>query len=244
MTIAYLFIPFVILQITVLIKKSKYGCAQQRVYQANVSYVPTTFRDGTRETGPKSCRTRIDGEPYVNGVRLYICYLNTTILIRKVGKYLTFNIRTPENYARQSSGLCVTGCPLSEMIDYHGFFKKHPNSVIFGSSQPVMSQKDAINQCNTANITDFYYDSCVFDLVSTGDSHFSNAAYRAMRDAFEMDPKLRLRRSNSVVLKLVDKEAEGRGTIVLKSSSCETPSRTLALPLITITTLIWASLCR
>ena len=168
--------------------------------------------------------------------------MNTTILIRKVGKYLTFNIRTPENYARQSSGLCVTGCPLSEMIDYHGFFKKHPNSVLFGSSQPAMSQKDAMNQCNTANVTDFYYDSCVFDLVSTGDSRFSNAAYRAMKDAVEMDPKLRLRRSNSLVMKLVDIDEDERRKDKLKPNSCGTLSRTLILPLIaiTMTSLVWA----
>lgn len=214
-------------QITVLIKRDKHGCAKQKVYQANVGYVPGTFRDGTRETGPENCRTRLDGEPYVHGVRLHICYLNTTILIRKVGKYLTLNIRTPEEYAWLSQGLCVTGCPQSEMIDYRGFFKKHPNSVVFGSPKLAMSQNNAVNQCNRANVTDFYYDSCVFDLVSTGDGRFSNAAYRAMRDAQEMDPKLRLRRSNSVVLKLLDGEAED-GQIV-KSDGCHSLmlSRTL-----------------
>jgi len=229
-------------KITVLIKKSKHGCAQQRVYQANVSYVPTTFRDGTRETGPDGCITRLDGEPYINGVRLYICYVNTTILIRKVGNYLTFNIRTPEKYARQSSGLCVTGCPPSEMIDYHGFFQKHPNSVIFGSSQPAMSQKDAMKQCNAANVTDFYYDSCVFDLVSTGDDRFSNAAYRAMRDAVEMDPKLRLRRSNSVVLKLAGNELDGGEDKEVRANGCESRSRTLVLPLVALTCTVWALL--
>eukprot|EP00795_Rhopilema_esculentum_P006491 gene6491-11946_t len=213
-------------KITVLIKKSKHGCTRQKVYQAQVGYVPSTFRDGTIETGPANCKTRLVKEPNADGVRLYICYLNTTILIRKVGKYLTFNIRTPENYVRQSRGLCVTGCPLSEMIDYNGFFGEHPNSVLFGSAQPAMRQIDAVNQCKKANLTDFYYDSCVFDLISTGDSRFSNAAFRAMQDAVAMDPKLRLRRSNSVVLTYLDGERSNKplktslGESVLPTSLC------------------------
>eukprot|EP00794_Sanderia_malayensis_P010028 gene10028-11052_t len=193
--------------ITVLIKKDRRGCAQQKVYQAQIGHVPETFRDGTRHTGPDSCRTTLTMEPGKLGVRINVCYLNTTILIRKVGKYLTFNIRTPEQYVGQSRGLCMTGCPKTEMIDYEGFFNDHPNSVLFGSSSPAMSKSEAIYLCKLANVTDFYYDSCVFDLISTGDRRFSGAAYRAMRDAVNMDPKLRLRRSNSVVLKHMDRSA-------------------------------------
>ena len=223
-----------------MIKKSRNGCARQKVYQAQVGYVPTTFRDGTRETGPRSCKTNIKGEPGGNGVRLFICYLNTTILIRKVGKYLTFNIRTPENYVRQSRGLCVTGCPPREMIDYNGFFREHPNSVVFGSASreiaPAMGKNRAMYLCEKANVTDFYYDSCVFDLISTGDNRFSNAAYRAMQDAVHMDPKLRLRRSNSVVLQSVrpaDKD-EPVNTRPSSSSDSRGLSRTLlfAMPLL------------
>lgn len=228
-----------------MIKKSKYGCTEQKVYQAHIGYVPAAFRDGTRETGPNGCKTRIDGEPYVTGISIYICYLNTTILIRKVGKYLTFNIRAPEEYVSQSRGLCVSGCPPSEMIDYHGFFKKHPNNIVFGSSKPAMSQNDAMSQCNRANVTDFYYDSCVFDLVSTGDSRFSNAAYRAMRDAVEMDPKLRLRRSNSIVLKFMDRETEGKekGGTTSNGISLDRTLTSLMLLCITIQCLLWRLTC-
>ncbi len=213
-----------------LIKRSKHGCSQQKVYQAQIGHVPTTFKDGTRETGPDSCKTTLREETDGSGVRLFICYMNTTILIRKVGKYLTFNIRTPENYVRQSRGLCVTGCPETEMIDYDGFFSEHPNSVLFGSSPPAMSKTNAVYMCKMANITDFYYDSCVFDLISTGDNRFSEAAYQAMQDALDMDPKLRLRRSNSVVLKYMDQNSktQSKKNLVVPSSA-STVHRTLWL---------------
>jgi len=99
-----------------------------------------------------------------------------------------------------------------------------------------------MKQCNAANVTDFYYDSCVFDLVSTGDDRFSNAAYRAMRDAVEMDPKLRLRRSNSVVLKLAGNELDGGEDKEVRANGCESRSRTLVLPLVALTCTVWALL--
>ncbi len=212
-----------------LIKKSSHGCAQQKVYQAQIGHVPATFKDGTRETGPDSCKTTLIMEPGGAGVRIYICYLNTTILVRKVGKYLTFNIRAPENYVRQSRGLCVTGCPITEMIDYEGFFSEHPNSVVFGSSSPAMSKTEAIYLCKIANVTDFYYDSCVFDLISTGDKMFSGAAYQAMQDAVDMDPKLRLRRSNSIVLKHMDRTSNKANKKQIISNSSARLERTFLL---------------
>lgn len=217
-------------KITVLIKKSKHGCTEQKVYQAHVGHVPTTFKDGTRETGPNWCKTRLEKEPDGEGVRLYICYLNTTVLIRKVGKYLTLNIRTPENYVALSQGLCVTGCPRSEMIDYEGFFREHQNSVLFGSTSPAMLKDNAVHLCKVANVTDFYYDSCVFDLISTGDRMFSGAAYRAMQDAVHMDPKLRLRRSNSVVLKYMDKASSDANAKQLSIPSDASPLSRTFLP--------------
>ena len=41
-----------------------------------------------------------------------------------------------------------------------------------GTDNTNMSRDFAIDVCKRANLTDFYYDSCVFDLMSTGDSTF------------------------------------------------------------------------
>ena len=186
-----------------LIKKGKDGCAEQKVYQARSGVTfPLTFRDGSTQTGPEGCITKLRRETSGTGVRLDICNLNTTIIIRQVGKYLTFNIRTPEEFVRESNGLCVTGCPESEMIDYNKVFSYHPNSVSLHSHRPTMSDNHAMNICELANLIDFYYDSCVFDLITAGDRTFSESAYSAMTDALKMDPRLRLRRDNSIALKV------------------------------------------
>ena len=113
---------------------------------------------------------------------------------------MTFNIKTPKEFLNISSGLCHSGCPSSERVDYASFFQKNKKNEAQNSLNLLPTNKEAMNICETSNLTDFYYDSCVFDLLSTGDRQFSVSAFTAMNDALRLDPKLRLRRENSVLL--------------------------------------------
>ena len=86
------------------------------------------------------------------------------------------------------------------------------------SSNPLPTKEHAMHICDKANLTDFYYDSCVFDLLSTGDRQFSMSSVTAMRDAQMFDPKLRLRRENSVVLNYLQKDEISSGRTLFAST--------------------------
>lgn len=50
-----------------------------------------------------------------------------------------------------------------------------------------MSRKEAKAKCTETKITGFYLDSCLFDLLTTGDENFSSAAWHALDDSFLLD---------------------------------------------------------
>ena len=50
-----------------------------------------------------------------------------------------------------------------------------------------MSRKEAYSKCKETKITGFYLDSCLFDLLTTGDKNFSAAAWHALDDSFFLD---------------------------------------------------------
>ena len=205
-------------------KQRKRSCIQQKIYEATSEYLPTLFKDGTHTTGSR-CKTHIRKKR--GQVQLRDCRSNTTILIRRIGKYLTFNILTPFEIVKKSSGLCTTGCPATELVDYRTVLQdrisnqvqQSPNDAPADDSSSV-STAYAMSKCASQNLTDFWYDSCVFDLLTTGDRQFTRAARVSMIDAINMDPKLRLRRSDSVVLTIMNDRASGSSGRTSSSSSC------------------------
>lgn len=50
-----------------------------------------------------------------------------------------------------------------------------------------MSRKKAYAKCMEKKIAGFYLDSCLFDLLTTGDQNFSAAAWHALDDSFVLD---------------------------------------------------------
>lgn len=193
-------------KISIIFKERRRGCIQQKIYEATSEFLPTIFKDGTSATGSR-CKTHIKKKN--QEVVIKSCRSNTTILIRKFGKYLTFNILTPYEIVNKSSGLCRTGCPASELVDYHSFLQNRINQVSSSYEGRTSSAKVAMTTCANENLTDFYYDSCVFDLLTTGDTQFTEAARASMIDAKNMDPKLRLRRENSAVLSIMNSPSAG-----------------------------------
>ena len=57
------------------------------------------------------------------------------------------------------------------------------------SSSPRMARDVALRKCVKAGLTDFYLDSCVFDLMETGDEDFAVAALRALEDEVDFNPQ-------------------------------------------------------
>lgn len=184
-------------KITVIFKAYR-DCTEQKVYQATTDDVPSAFQDGTRSGGHAgSLRiTENSGHGGVRQVTINARYLGTSIIVRRVGRYLTFAIRVPEEMVEESGGLqlCLHGCPRSELINAHVLSRGPRQEGSDGQLQPgSMGRADllerATSRCReTLQVEDVYFQSCVFDVLTTGDVQFSMAAFAALQDLKALPP--------------------------------------------------------
>ncbi|XP_024119820.1 RGM domain family, member D isoform X2 [Oryzias melastigma] len=191
-------------KITVIFK-SYIGCSDQKVYQATTDDLPLAFQDGTRsggESGSLSVWER-GGSGAGRQVRIQARYIGTSIIIRRVGSYLTFAIRMPEDtldFSEDGGGglqLCLHGCPQNELIKEHTVSRQRPRLPPGANAQPgpprpppqAYTVERATAKCREAlQVEDVYFQSCVFDLLTTGDPEFSMAAYGALEDLKALPP--------------------------------------------------------
>ncbi|MEQ2214095.1 hypothetical protein XENOCAPTIV_023285, partial [Xenoophorus captivus] len=170
----------------------------------------TNVPDGTRSGGESSSLTIVErgGSSGVGRqVRIQARYIGTSIIIRRVGSYLTFAIRMPEDtldLSEDSGGLqlCLHGCPRNELIKEHTLSRQsqqprlQATNTELGPLRPphqIYTVELATAKCReTLQVEDVYFQSCVFDLLTTGDPEFSMAAYGALEDLKALPPsKLR-----------------------------------------------------
>lgn len=197
-------VVFLSLQITVIFK-SYQGCTDQKVYQATTEDLPLAFQDGTRNGGQSSSLsiTERGGSGVGRQVKILARYIGTSIIIRRVGSYLTFAIRMPEenlDYSEDSGGLqlCLHGCPRNELIKEHRLGRQSQQPRLQGTNtelgplrppHQVYTVERATAKCReTLQVEDVYFQSCVFDLLTTGDPEFSMAAYSALEDLKALPP--------------------------------------------------------
>lgn len=168
------------------------------MYQATTDDVPSAFQDGSRSGGHAGSLRITEGSGHggVRQVTISARYLGTSIIVRRVGRYLTFAIRVPEEMAEESGGLqlCLHGCPRSELINAHVLSRGQRQEERDGHSQPgTAGQADllkrATSRCReTLQVEDVYFQSCVFDVLTTGDVQFSMAAFAALQDLKALPP--------------------------------------------------------
>ncbi|XP_041086047.1 repulsive guidance molecule A-like [Polyodon spathula] len=180
-------------KITVIFKSFQ-GCTEQKVYQATTEDLPSAFLDGTREGGGSLRileRGRGGAGSFSSQVEIQARYIGTSIIVRQVGRYLTFAIRVPEdtlNFSEEGSGLqlCLHGCPRSELIKEHTLSGPGPSPA---APRPSYTVERATAECRELlQVEDVYFQSCVFDLLTTGDPEFSMAAYGALEDLKALPP--------------------------------------------------------
>ena len=197
------------LQLTVLIKKNE-DCASRRylTYQAQseLNILPSTFDDGRTYYGASRSVELIEKDPGKH-VEIHIKYIDTTIIVRHIGSYLSFAISMPEELLNSSEEsaleLCVRGCPRSELINYQEYLALKKKSAL--GSEIVMPRKDAEEECRKSGLVDFYFDSCVFDLMTTGDKNFTLAAVASYKDILHFSPELSKTQKNRTSLDEYDK---------------------------------------
>ncbi|XP_076995192.1 repulsive guidance molecule B [Tamandua tetradactyla] len=184
-----------------IIFKAHPECTDQKVYQAVTDDLPAAFVDGTTSGGEGETKSlRIVERESGRYVEMHARYIGTTVFVRQLGRYLTLAIRMPEDLAMsyeesQDLQLCVNGCPLSERIDEG----QGQVSAILGHTLPRTSLAQAwpgytLETANTRchekmPVKDIYFQSCVFDLLTTGDANFTAAAHSALEDVEALHPR-------------------------------------------------------
>lgn len=197
--------------------KGHEDCAARRfvTYQADAHFLPSTFDDGSVHFGPD--RSVILEEITPNRhIEIYLRYIDTTVVVRHYHKFLTVSLLMPEKILNQSTShladgdvairtleLCSRGCPDNQRIDYMAYlasahsvrlrppesqrlFATEKNSV--AGMEVVMTRQQALEWCQQLRLVDFYLDSCVFDLLNTGDTNFSEASVDAQADTVRLHP--------------------------------------------------------
>jgi len=172
------------------------------MYQAGLGYLPSTFEDGQTRYG-KSHSVKLTEVDPGKHVEITLKYIDTKILLRLVGSYLTFSISMPIEILNSTSDsavleLCTKGCPKSEIIDYQKFLSMREKEI--SETSVNMSRAEATRLCRSANLVDFYLDSCVFDLLTTGNETFKLSAYAALQDVLKLDPDFYKTQQNRTTL--------------------------------------------
>ncbi|XP_030045580.1 repulsive guidance molecule A [Microcaecilia unicolor] len=178
-----------------IIFKNFQECVDQKEYQAEMDELPTAFMDGSKNGGDKSGANSLKIIEKVAGqhIEIQAKYIGTTIVVRQVGRYLTFAVRMPEEVVNavedkdnQGLHLCLRGCPLNQQIDFQNFHMQATESRSRrqgSASAEAFTYETATAKCKEKlPVEDLYFQSCVFDLLTTGDVNFTLAAYYAFED--------------------------------------------------------------
>uniref|UniRef100_A0A8C4NGS9 Repulsive guidance molecule BMP co-receptor a n=2 Tax=Eptatretus burgeri TaxID=7764 RepID=A0A8C4NGS9_EPTBU len=178
-----------------IIFKSFGECTEQKMYQAESGSLPPAFVDGSKNGGPRDSTGSLRVLELVPGhhIEIRARHIGTTVVVRQVGRYLTFAVRVPSVLAEAGSSeagglqLCLSGCPALERIhkeEYHALLARPP------ARAPAPATARA--RCKERlPVEDLYFHSCVFDLLTTGDLNFTQAAYAAFEDVRALYPDKR-----------------------------------------------------
>ncbi|XP_006771853.1 PREDICTED: repulsive guidance molecule A [Myotis davidii] len=149
-------------QLTIIFKNFQ-ECVDQKVYQAEMDELPAAFADGSKNGGDKHGANSLRITEKVSGqhVEIQAKYIGTTIVVRQVGRYLTFAVRMPEEVVHAVEDRDSQGPAAPDTFPY----------------------ETAVAKCKERlPVEDLYYQACVFDLLTTGDVNFTLAAYYALED--------------------------------------------------------------
>ncbi|XP_061533795.1 repulsive guidance molecule A [Phycodurus eques] len=187
-----------------IIFKNFQECVDQKMYHAETDELPAAFADGSKNGGERHGANALRVVEKVPGqhVEIQARYIGTTVVVRQVGRYLTFAVRMPEEVVRsveeddnQDLYLCLHGCPANQRID----FKKVRTHAAAGTHG--FTYRSAKAKCKERlPVEDLYFQSCVFDLLSSGDINFTMAAYYALED-------VKMLHSNSKRYHIFEKDA-------------------------------------
>ncbi len=189
-----------------MIVKAVAGCSAQKIYEASSNSLPSHFVDGSTHATSldgSSAPLRLVTQSFGKHVEVHLHHVDTIIVIRRNGRLLSAGVRLPELLLEQNTGaesyqLCRTGCLAGRSVDFRRALA--PGARLLGcaddgseSARLSDEQRAAAGRlCRSANVTDFYFDSCVFDVLmsrtASSRNHFVAASTAALADMRRLFP--------------------------------------------------------
>nr|XP_003228045.1 PREDICTED: hemojuvelin [Anolis carolinensis]XP_008119674.1 PREDICTED: hemojuvelin [Anolis carolinensis]XP_008119675.1 PREDICTED: hemojuvelin [Anolis carolinensis] len=177
-----------ITQLTVIFKNMK-ECVDEKIYQAEAGDLPAAFIDGSVNGGERPGGSSLTLHERTSGrhVEIHAAYIGTTIAVRQAARHLSFSIQAAEQVAfsftdEQDLQLCVFGCPSDQRVSRSACCPQR------GNVTPEVARRLCKEKLE---VDDVYFQSCVFDVMVSGDANMTQAAQGALEDAkaFHPDPK-------------------------------------------------------
>ncbi|KAM8921763.1 hemojuvelin [Pelodytes ibericus] len=173
-------------KLTIIFKNMK-QCIEQKVYQAEVGNLPAAFDDGSVNGGRRGGGKSLTIQERESGshIEIQASYIGTTIRVRQLANQLSFSIRIAEEISQafleeQDLQLCVGGCPESQWLS---------RTKDLGQPAPKSIETAKALCREKLPVEDVYFQSCVFDLVVSGDANLTSVAYHALEDAKDFHPE-------------------------------------------------------
>ena len=191
---------------TVIVKALR-GCTEEKVYEASGDSLPGAFIDGTR--GDASSVDLVVGSSDYH-VSISLKYLDSLVLVRRQGNYLSVAVRMPEIVVEDwspadSAQLCLGGCRAQELISTPEYLAQPDRTYRkWRFAPPKLKRSETERLCRQAGLVDFYLDACVLDVLVSGDLAFRDAARDALGDARRLFPQHKLLESNRTDLSIYD----------------------------------------
>ncbi|XP_059486309.1 repulsive guidance molecule B-like [Neocloeon triangulifer] len=173
-------------KITVIIKGGMSACTREKVYEAQAEYLPETFVDGSTSSGDSTQHSvQLRVIKHNEKMEIKVKHLAAHIYVHRLAGALSFSAQLPLDLALPEEGtsegsmqLCALGCPIREQLRSSA-----------DVTQPVaLTREAALQFCGGQNLSSTYLEWCVFDVMTTGDKYFVNAAVSAQQDVILLDP--------------------------------------------------------
>jgi len=164
-------------------------------YFADQGRLPSTWNDDAADIAVASLRgVKIVEAIPAELVEIQLFHASTVVSIRLVGRYYSVSIRLPATLLNHSDErrrnfttelasvqLCQNGCPNTELVHLETFFRqtarrqlkaKRTTGRLHGKA--VLPFSVALEMCGeTVGLSGYLSDSCIFDLLNTGDLSFA-----------------------------------------------------------------------
>uniref|UniRef100_A0A0R3S4P5 RGM domain family member B n=1 Tax=Elaeophora elaphi TaxID=1147741 RepID=A0A0R3S4P5_9BILA len=212
-------------KVTVIVKENE-RCTSRKQYEVGPEdeQLPNSFTDGSvfvGNSGRKAVEIKSSNKTYVE---IILRYIATTIYIRRHGTYLSVALRIPERIVQEQTDnefdICTSGCSWSDTVKLE---EALANPISFTRCHGVRMKiplKIATDRCSRANVTDAFFDACVFDFLINGDEMYVAQIADAQSDIIDLySPYIRHYFTGRQNLTLYDSKAGYKWKQCIRESS-------------------------